>query len=108
MHITVDGLGNPLRFFLTGGVENNITPVVAYNAHFHEDRHLVEYFIVQMKCYCRIFIRFEKLSHCYLGFGILRQPHLATPNCQQGLADDTNVSVLPTQPNPLPPQLRRQ
>ena len=29
MHITVDGLGNPLRFILTGGRENDITQAAA-------------------------------------------------------------------------------
>ena len=29
MHITVDGLGNPLRFILTGGQENDITQAEA-------------------------------------------------------------------------------
>ena len=34
MHITVDGLGNPLRFILTGGQENDITQAAALLAGY--------------------------------------------------------------------------
>ena len=34
MHITVDGLGNPLRFILTGGQENDITQAEALLAGY--------------------------------------------------------------------------
>ena len=34
MHITVDGLGNPLRFILTGGQENDITQAQALLAGY--------------------------------------------------------------------------
>ena len=34
MHITVDGLGNPLRFILTGGQENDISQAAALLAGY--------------------------------------------------------------------------
>ena len=83
----VDGLGNPLRFILTAGPENDITLAEAllrgyagdyviadkgYDAQilrrYIAERHLVECLISQMKRYRRVFTRFEKLSGRYLWF----------------------------------------
>lgn len=113
IHITVDGLGNPLRFILTGGQRHDITEAYkllegfeferlladrGYSAeHFinyllergieavipphqraiilreydkwvYRERHLVECFINKIKLFRRIFSRFEKLDHSFLGF----------------------------------------
>ena len=73
----VDGRGNPVRFILTAGPENDITQpgrshrkvTVVYDRHRYGERHLVECLIGQMKCCRRVFTRFEKLSRRYLGFG---------------------------------------
>ena len=109
----MDGLGNPLRFILTGGQENDIAQaeaslsgcageyviadkgydarwlreciaelgitavppersnwkaVVVYDPDVYGERHLVERFIGQVKCYRRVFTLFEQLGRRYLGF----------------------------------------
>jgi transposase len=111
--VSVDALGNPLRFRLTGGESHDITqadeliegyefevliadkgydaqpfldPLLEqgrqvvvptrsnrkqprdYDKHLYKERHLVECFINKIKHFRRIFSRFEKLSHRFLGF----------------------------------------
>ncbi len=39
-----------------------------YDTHLYKERHLVECFIGKIKHYRRIFSRFEKLAHRFLGF----------------------------------------
>ena len=39
-----------------------------YDEHLYRERHLIECFINKIKWYRRIFSRFEKLAHRYLGF----------------------------------------
>jgi len=111
--VSVDALGNPLRFCLTGGQSHDITQAEAltadyefegliadrsydaqsflaplleqgcqvvvptrrnrkqprdYDKHLYKERHLVECFINKIKHYRRIFSRFDKLAHRFLGF----------------------------------------
>ena len=70
IHVSVDGLGNPLRFILTGGQQprSNRKAPADYDRHLYRERHLVECFIDKIKHYRRIFSRFEKLDTRYLGF----------------------------------------
>ncbi|MBI4233173.1 MAG: IS5 family transposase [Chloroflexi bacterium] len=39
-----------------------------YDAHRYKERHLAECFINKIKHYRRIFSRYDKLAHTYLGF----------------------------------------
>ncbi len=39
-----------------------------YDRHWYRERHLVECFISKLKHYRRVFSRFDKLAHRYLGF----------------------------------------
>lgn len=39
-----------------------------YDRHWYRERHLVECFINKLKHYRRVFSRFDKLAHRYLGF----------------------------------------
>ena len=57
IHVTVDGLGNPLRLHLTAGQRHDII-----------ERHLIECFIGKIKHFRRVFSRFDKLARRYLGF----------------------------------------
>ena len=74
IHVSVDGLGNPLRFILTLGMTPVIPPrsnrrePADYDRHLYRERHLTECFINKMKHFRRIFSRFEKLDARYLGF----------------------------------------
>ena len=116
IHLTVDGLGNPLRFVLTAGqdadigqavplidgftfdrviadrgyaaqdfydwvVNHEMEPVIPphqratgdkakrpFDKWLYRERHLVECFINKIKHYRRIFSRYDKLAHRYLGF----------------------------------------
>ena len=96
-HITVDGLGNPLRIHLTPGQRHDITEaeglIIGYNSEYvigdkgydsdafiavieangaiaviPPKSHRVECFINKIKWYRRIFSRFEKLAVRYFGF----------------------------------------
>jgi transposase len=113
VHVTVDGLGNPLRLRLTAGNRHDITqawalveglsfenliadrayaaqefvewvidsgaqPVIPphqrakesreYDRWLYRERHLVECFLNKIKHFRRVFSRFDKLAHNYLGF----------------------------------------
>jgi transposase len=113
IHITEDGLGNPLRLRLTAGqrhdssqarallegfdferliadrgyaaedfiaylLDRGIQAVIPphqrakvlgeYDQWLYRERHLVECFINKIKHFRRVFSRFEKLDHSYLGF----------------------------------------
>ena len=79
IHVSVDSLGNPLRFILTGGQQHDITQAeeliagyagehVLADKGYDAQEFLVECFINKMKHYRRIFSRFEKLDTRYLGF----------------------------------------
>lgn len=39
-----------------------------YDKHWYKERHLIECFVNKIKQYRRIFSRFDKLAHRYLGF----------------------------------------
>ena len=39
-----------------------------FDRWWYRERHLVECFINKLKHYRRVFSRFDKLAHCYLGF----------------------------------------
>ena len=69
VHIAVDGLGNPLRFILTGGQVGDVTQAeeliadvaganliadTAYDAELYKERHLVECYINKIKHFRRI------------------------------------------------------
>jgi transposase len=83
IHVTVDGLGNPLRLALTAGQRHDIVKAHAmvvippkinakqprdYDAWRSRERHLVECFIGKIKHFRRVFSRFDKLARRYLGF----------------------------------------
>jgi transposase len=46
----------------------NRTEPHTYDAHLYKERHLVECFIGKIKHFRRIFSRFEKFAHRFLGF----------------------------------------
>ena len=94
VHISVDALGNPLRFILTGGGTHDITQVdalidglesdyvIEYDGdEFSAERRrtgfytgdtapaeLVECFISKVNQYRRMFTRYDKLARRYPGF----------------------------------------
>lgn len=51
-----------------------------YDKHWYKERHLIECFVNKIKQYRRIFSRFDKLAHRYLGF-------LALPPLSFGCAE---------------------
>ena len=93
IHITVDGLGNPLRLRLTAGQTHESTQAQAlvdwiveqgalavipphqranlkrdYDTWLYRERHLIECFVNKLKHFRRVFSRFDKLASRYLGF----------------------------------------